>query len=204
MILTAPFLQGQSVTLSPSLFIAPSQRCLWAPLRSPPTPVPTSRSFCSSCTPALPSSSHALSGVSTLGCPSLAGPCGPLLSEPLPPALAYLTVSLGRNIRALPGWTLVVIPRVTVQKRQLRGAPGCHRKSVAGPGEVGLNTDSSVGGLFGRHTITDRQLCEGGHQARLDGLRETRGPKQGWWPWPEEGLCLPAIASTCRASSSGW
>lgn len=66
---------------------------------------------------------------------------------------------------------------------------------MAGPGEVGLNTDSSVGGLFGRHTITDRQLCEGGHQARLDGLRETRGPKQGWWPWPEEGLCLPAIAS---------
>ena len=97
-----------------------------------PHPCPTSRFFCSSCTPALPSSSHALSGVSTLGCPSLAGPCGPLLSEPLPPALAYLTVPLGRNIRALLGWTLViVIPRATVQKRQLRGAPGCHRKSVA-------------------------------------------------------------------------
>ena len=84
-----------------------------------------------------------------------------------------------------------------------RGLGVSQEEYGSGPGEAGLNTDPSVGGLFGGCTITGRQLCEGGHQPP-DRLWETRGPKQGSWPWPEKGLCLPTMASTCRASSSGW
>lgn len=187
----------------------------------------------------LPSSSRALSGVSTLGCPSLAGPCGPLLSEPLPPALAYLTVPLGRNksdddnsprqllftsglCQAGP-WSSDTKSHGAEEASQ-RGPWLSQEECGSGPGEVGLNTDSSVGGLFGGRTITGRQLCEVGARPGWTGCGRPGGLSKGGGhglrrgfvspPWPQpvgparlvgdKSLMLALRAWKCSSPFGQW
>lgn len=54
-----------------------------------------------------------------------------------------------------------------------------------------MNTDSSVGGLFGRHTITDRQLYEGGRQAGWMGCGRPGGLSKGGGHGLRRGFVSP-------------
>lgn len=194
---------SQSLSPHPSSFY--HLRDAWGHLCEIPHPFPHLKVLLLKLYPSAPQLS-CCPGVSTLGCPSLAGPCGHCSSEPLPPALAYLTVPLGRNksdddngpqqLLFTSGlfwaglWSCDQEPRC---RRVALGGPRVSQEECgSGPGEIGLNTDPS-GGLAIWWGTTGRQLCEGGAPATLTGC-ETRGLKQNSWPWPEKGLCFPTMA----------